>query len=285
MVYVGALAESNRGDAMVWLRILMLIQLAAVGGCSTVPSTFHPNPAIPSRTFSHHLWDQVLRAHVADGQVNYQGMAKDKRFAEYLADLNHVDPNALPTRADRLAFWINAYNAFAVKGIIDGYSPRSLWGRYRFFIARDYRVGGETINLYDLERSLLIPDFKEPRIHFAIVCASASCPKLRSSAYVGEELDRQLDEAAREFINDPAKNRFDRDNHVARLSMIFNWFTHDFAAHSGSLMQYVKRYLNDPALVHELEQTPYTIEFLDYDWSLNGTPPRSADDDRSAGRT
>lgn len=279
------LMKSKSGDVMAWLRILALILMGVACACSTVPSTFHPNPAMPARTFSHHLWDQVLRTHVADGQVNYQAVAKDKRFAEYLAALNHVDPNALPTPADRLAFWINAYNAFAVKGIIDGYSPRSLWGRYRFFIARDYHVGGETINLYDLERALLIPDFKEPRIHFAIVCASASCPKLRSSAYVGDEVGRQLDEAARTFINDPAKNRYDRESHVAHLSMIFNWFANDFAAHSGSLMQYIKPYLADPVLTKELAQTPYTIEFLDYDWSLNGMPPRSADDDHPAGRT
>ncbi len=268
---------------MTWLRILAGILCVATGGCSTVPSTFHPNPSIPARTFSHDHWDQVLRTHVVDGQVNYMGVAKDKRFAEYLDDLNHVDPTSLPTRADRLAFWINAYNAFAVQGIINGYSPRSLWGRYRFFIARDYHVGGETINLYDLERALLIPDFKEPRVHFAIVFASASCPKLRSSAYIGEELDRQLDEAVRAFVNDPSRNRFDRERHVAHLSMIFNWFPDDFVAHSGSVMQYVKRYLSDPALIHDLEQTPYIIEFIDYDWSLNGRAPESADDDRPAG--
>lgn len=277
------LQKSDGRGEMTWFGIMTVILLGFAGGCSTVPATFHPNPAIPPRAFSHHLWDEVLNAHVADGQVDYQGVAKDKRFAEYLATLNQIDPNELPTRADRLAFWINAYNAFAVKGIIDGYSPRSLWRRYRFFIARDYRVGGETINLYDLERSLLVPGFKEPRIHFAIVCASVSCPKLRSSAYLGEELDRQLDEAARAFINDPSKNRFDRENHVAQLSMIFNWFTDDFVAHSGSVMQYVMHYVNDSTLIHELGQSPYTIEFLDYDWSLNGTPPRSVDDDRSAG--
>jgi hypothetical protein len=98
---------------------------------------------------------------------------------------------------------------------------------------------------------------------------------LQSSAYIGEGLDRQLDDAAKAFINDPSKNRFDRESHVAQLSMIFNWFANDFAAHSGSLMQYIKPYLADPVLVKELEQSLYTIKFLDYDWSLNGTSPRT----------
>ncbi|MGQ0810756.1 MAG: DUF547 domain-containing protein, partial [Nitrospiraceae bacterium] len=178
-------------------------------------------------------------------------------------------------------FWINAYNAFAIRGILDQYSPMTLIGRYRYFIARDYRVGGKTINLYDLERKLLIPDFREPRIHFAIVCASTSCPKLQPWAYRGDVLDRQLEEAARTFINDATRNRFDRRQRVAHLSMIFKWFTEDFEAQSGSLMNYVNRYLTDPELARDLEVTPYQIEFLEYDWSLNGPQPREKRDDRS----
>lgn len=83
-----------------------------------------------------------MRAHVVNGQVDYPAMAKDKSFAGYLAALDHVDPQAFPSREERLAFWINAYNALAVKSIIDGYSPESLWGKYRFFIAHDHAVGG-----------------------------------------------------------------------------------------------------------------------------------------------
>jgi hypothetical protein len=184
-----------------------------------------------------------------------------------------VDPNGLPTDEARLAFWINAYNAFAIKGILDGYSPATLAGRYRYFIATDYRVGGEMINLYDLERKLLIPEFREPRIHFAIVCASQSCPKLRAEAYVPEKLREQLEQGGRAFINDPTRNRFDRENKVAYLSKIFEWFEEDFAAHAGSLLSYVRRYVNDPELAADLATQPYRIEFLDYDWRLNGKEP------------
>src|SRR5438128_32616 len=153
-----------------WAPALTVLVLLA--GCSSVPKTFSPAEPIASKDFSHRLFKEVLRAHVSDGVVNYPAIVKDSRFDKYLWYLDRVDPNALPTREDQLAFWINAYNAFAIKGILDGYSPLTKFGQYRYFIARDYGVGGQRINLYDLERKVLIPDFREPRIHFAIVCWS-----------------------------------------------------------------------------------------------------------------
>ena len=134
-----------------------------------------------------------------------------------------------------MALWINAYNAYAIKGILDGYSPGTWVGRYRYFIGRTYRVGGASINLYDLEREILIARFHEPRMHFAIVCASASCPKLQSWAYDRTQLEPQLELAARGFINDSSRNRFDRENRVAYLSKIFDWFADDFSSQAGSV--------------------------------------------------
>ncbi len=267
---VGREAGVRRGIRAVLMGLVCFV----LAGCSTVPTAYHPSTPIPPASVSHVLWDALVRAHVADGVVHYPALAEDKRFGEYLNQLNHVDPQAFATPQEQLAFWINAYNAFAAKGIIDRYSPKSLWGKYRYFIGREYSVGGAFLNLYDLEHDILIPKFTEPRIHFAIVCASASCPKLQSWAYQPSELDRQLDHAAREFINDPTRNRFDREKRVAHLSMIFNWFSEDFTAHAGSLIQYIKPYLNDASLVKELEMTPYRVEFLEYDWNLNGIPPK-----------
>jgi len=251
---------------------LVVVGSVLLAGCSAVPKVFHPAQPIPPSEFSHQTFDEVLRAHVQDGAVDYQGVAKDARFASYLDQLNRIDPNALPGRRHRLAFWINAYNAFAIEGILDGYSPLTRVGQWRYFIGKQYRVGGESINLYDLEKQLLIPDFREPRIHFAIVCASQSCPKLRSDAFTADWLDAQLEENARTFVNDPTKNRFDRENRVAYLSKIFEWFEPDFRAHGESLLNYVRRYLNDPELAADLATQPYRIEFLDYDWHLNGVP-------------
>jgi len=127
--------------------------------------------------------------------------------------------------------------------------------------------------LNNLEKKILIPDFREPRIHFAIVCASQSCPKLRSWAYTAKQLEEQLNDSARQFINDPTRNRFDREQKIAYLSKIFDWFTEDFVARSGSLTNYVSHFVQDPALAKELQTVGYQVEFLDYDWNLNGIPP------------
>ncbi len=242
-------------------------------GCATGPREFHPVDPISPEAVSHQAFGEVLQQHVMNGQVNYPAVAGDSRFGEYLGLFNRVDPSRLSAQEDRLAFWINAYNAFAIKGILDGYSPASLWGRYRYFIGRDYEVGGNQINLYDLEREVLVREFREPRLHFAIVCASQSCPPLRSEAYEARRLSAQLDDNARRFINDPSKNRFDRTSRTASLSMIFKWFQEDFEAYSGSLAAYVAQFVADPDLARELKADGYRIEFLEYDWSLNGVPP------------
>ena len=134
-------------------------------------------------------------------------------------------------------------------------------------------VGEENVNLWSIERDILIPRFREPRIHFAIVCASQSCPKLRSFAFVPDQLEQQLNDSARRFINDPTRNRFDRENKVAYLSMIFDWFAEDFEGHSGSVLKYIAQFVNDPTLAHELQNETYTIDHLEYNWNLNGTPP------------
>ena len=249
------------------------VSLAIVfAGCSTVPTSFTPLNPIPPEKFSHKVFHEVVHGHVQDGSVDYPAIQSDDRLPMYLEQLNRVDPNALTTQNERLAFWINAYNAFAIKGILDKYSPKSYWGRYRYFIGRDYRVGGEILNLYDLERKVLIAQFHEPRIHFAIVCASRSCPKLQPWAFEPDQLEFQLDRVAREFINDPTRNHFDRVKKVASLSMIFKWFDEDFTRAAGSVLTYLIRYVGDPELVQDLIRSEYRIEYLDYDWSLNGIP-------------
>ena len=252
--------------------ILSLVFLAE--GCSTVPTTFTPAEPIRAGEFSHRLLSRVLESHVRDGVVDYPAIQMDDRLPAYLAQVDRVDPTAFVTRNERLAFWINAYNAFAIKGILDRYSPVSYVGRYRYFIGRDYRVGGATINLYDLERQVLIKQFQEPLIHFAIVCASASCPKLQTWTYEPDQLEHQLDRVARDFINDPARNRFDRTHKVASLSMIFKWFEDDFTRATGSVLSYIARYVSDPELVQDLMRSEYRIEYLDYDWTLNGISPK-----------
>ncbi len=255
------------------LSLVLVSLLTGCGTFSTLPKAYQPTDPLEPHQFSHQAIDGILRAHVQDGVVNYPGIATDPRLEAYLREVNRLDPTTLPTQKDRLAFWINVYNAFAIKGILDGYSPKTKFGQYTYFVGQDYMVGGAEVNLWSVERDILIPRFREPRIHFAIVCASRSCPKLRSWAFTPGQLDDQLNDSARKFINDPTKNFFDRDQKIAYLSMIFNWFEEDFVGHSGSLLKYVKQYVDNPDLARELSDETYSIKFLEYDWSLNGMPP------------
>lgn len=261
----------RREEMAEWVVVSMATVLFA--GCSAMPQSYHRTQPILPHEFSHQAFDEVLRSHVKDGVVDYPAVAADARFAAYLDQLERVDPNALPTRRHKLAFWINAYNAFAIKGILDGYSPLTRIGRWRYFNGKRYRVGGALITLYDLEKKLLIPGFQEPRIHFAIVCASQSCPKLRSEAFTADRLEAQLEENARAFVNDPTRNRFDQETRTAYLSKIFEWFEPEFRNHGESLLNYVRRYVGDLDLAADLATQPYRIEFLEFDWRLNGKEP------------
>lgn len=224
--------------------------------------------ATASATDLHHDFDKILAANVSDGVVNYPGIGADPRFPAYVSKLAEALPADL-SQNEQLAFYINAYNALAIKGILDGHSPASLLGRYKYFKSVEYTVGGQTMNLYDLEREVIIP-FAEPRIHFAIVCASVSCPPLRAEAYSADRLNAQLDEQARTFLSDSSKNRIEPDKKTLRLSKIFDWFPKDFSDHSGSVQKYVAQYIDDKNIAAALRADTYKIKYLKYNWNLNG---------------
>lgn len=215
-------------------------------------------------------FDALLRAHVKQGQVSYAGFQESAAFKSYVADLGR--PAKLGDRDASLAYHINAYNAFSIQGILDGLSPTTMIGRLRYFRLQAWPLDGRRISLHDLEHEVLRP-LREPRIHFAIVCASRSCPLLRSEAYTAARLEAQLDDQARAFVNDASRNRFDKATRTAHLSEIFKWFDEDFRG-AGSVQRYVARYVADPDVARELAQDGWRIEWIDYDWTLNGTPPR-----------
>ena len=225
-----------------------------------------------AESFSHQSFDRVLAENVKDGVVDYPGIAKDARFAGYLKDIADFDPDQLPTVSARLAFWINAYNALAIQGILNGLSPETWIGKYRYFKRAKYRVGGRDIDLYALEHDVILP-YGEPRAHFALVWASASCPKLATEAYIGEKLDMQLDRQAREFINDPTRNRFDPAQKTAHLSKIFDWFENEFKSEEGSVPAYVSQYVEDRELAQALKDGKWRVAYQNYDWGLNGRAP------------
>ncbi|MEM7613286.1 MAG: DUF547 domain-containing protein [Pseudomonadota bacterium] len=215
-------------------------------------------------------FETLLASSVVDGNVDYPAFAVSNAFASLVTDLETARPPA-DSQAARLAFYINAYNVMAIQGILDGYSPSSIWSRLRFFKRRKYDLFGTSMSLYELEHERIIAE-GDPRIHFAIVCASKSCPPLRSALYTAADLDAELDDVTRRFINTPGSNDFDAQINVATVSRIFKWYRDEFKDEAGSLQRYLASYVEDASLRESLMTEDWSIEFHDYDWSLNGTP-------------
>lgn len=235
----------------------------------------------PTFDHEHAAWTTVLARYVRDGGVDYAGLKRSGGPAldSYLRSLESVCRGHYDswTNEQKLAFWINAYNAYTVKLILNHYPLTSIRSigllpgaafRESFIPLRSLR--GKVLSLNDIEHEILRREFREPRIHFAINCASKSCPELRSEAYRAATLDAQLTQAARGFVQDPTKNRFDAESRTLRLSSIFDWFREDFERSARTLPAFVARYA-EPATASALTSgSTVRVEFLDYDWSLNG---------------
>ena len=214
------------------------------------------------------IWNALLAQAVTDGDVDYTQWENNPSFDALVEQIGTTDTGEV-NRQQKLVFFINAYNILAARGILDGSSPDSLLGRYVYFKRDKYLVAGERITLHALEHELIRP-LKEPRIHFAIVCASQSCPILQSEAYTLKQLDQQLEAAAKNFINDPERNQLDASSRRAELSSIFKWFEEDFVEAAGSLQAYLAPLVDNEKVADLLEQEAFKISYLKYDWSLNG---------------
>ncbi len=261
-----------------------VVALSALLLALFVPSTGFPLSAETTSCAGiereHSAWSSLLRRYVHDGLVDYEGWKRQGvgELNNYLATLSSVctaDERAA-NRDERLAFWINAYNAFTIKLILEHYPVRSIRSigllplaafKEKFIPMPGLRKGG--LSLDEIENDILRKELGEPRIHFAVVCASKSCPKLRSQAYRAGGLDLQLDQAARDFIQDSSKNRYDAAKRTFYASSIFKWFRADFERAKGSLAAFIGQY-SQPDVAAALKQGDVRIEFLDYDWSLNG---------------
>ena len=270
----GRRIESTRPGAHVRVAAALVLAIVAPAAARSAPD------ATRAESIREHAqWTRLLRRYVSDGLVDYAALKRDGRPAldAYLRSLESVERSELEAwpRADQLAFWINAYNAYTVKLILDHHPLRSIRSigllpssafRKKFIPLE--RAAGRKLSLDDIEHRILREEFNEPRIHFAIVCASRSCPVLRDEAYRGRGLDAQLDDAAREFLRDPARNRYDAASRTLYLSSIFKWFRGDFESAAGTLPAFVARYVDEPT-AEALRHDGVRVEFLDYDWSLN----------------
>lgn len=216
----------------------------------------------------------MLRMYVDDaGRIAYKNWVEDRTpLRRYLDALGAATPAAWP-REEQLAFWINAYNAGLVWAVMQGQTPETLIGRARLFKSWKFRVAGRDRSPDEIEHDILRKQFQEPRIHFALVCASAGCPPLRRAAYAPDSLVLQLDDQARRFVNDPLRNHIDADAKVLELSSIFDWFRTDFERSAGSVPRFLAKYVYD-ARAREWLLGPAIPppRYRDYDWTLNQQP-------------
>lgn len=250
-------------DFPLWRFVLFVLLAAFTAGCS-LPRVKSDAPPV-----THEALSKLLRKHVSDaGQVDYLALQNDSlALNQYLEVLKRHHPNKGWTSDERKAYWINAYNAFTLQLVIRSYpveSIKDLGGSlYKINTPWDIRfifIEGQDYDLNNIEHDILRKEWNDPRIHFAINCASVSCPILWNQAYEAPKLDEQLDAAARRFINDPERNRIGEGK--AEISRIFKWFKGDFTQNED-LPAFINRYSAIPL------NSSTEIEYMEYDWTLN----------------
>ena len=229
--------------------------------------------------FSHKIFDRLLRKHVRRGKVNYNGFRRDrKKLNVYLCRLARTRATRIRGFRNRFAFWINAYNAVTIQAVLDRL-PRSRGAQKRFSVAAKkhnfwkgwkYRVGKRWLTLDNIEHSILRPKYKDPRLHFAVVCASIGCPDLANRAYTGRNLYRLMTRNTRRYLASSRGFRRGKGNTIG-LSNLFNWFAGDFARKPYKhrllfVAKYApKRYRRFLKRNHK----SLKIKWLHYSWKLN----------------
>ena len=214
---------------------------------------------------SHQAWTQLLQKHVNDqGHVDYKGFLKDKdQLLAYTKKLSQNPPAENWTENEKKAYLINTYNAFTVLLIVNNYPLESIKDIGGFlsspFGKKFIKLGNETYSLNDVEKGMLLK-MGDARAHFAVNCASYSCPKLENEAFIPAQLDQQLDQASRNFLQSD-KNKIAENS--LRLSKIFKWYSSDFEDYSGSVINFIKNYTDKEI------SSNVSVGYLDYDWSLN----------------
>lgn len=221
--------------------------------------------------FSHHLFNKVLQEFVHEGSVDYAKLKSNpKKLEAYLDLLAVAKPSEMPYNA-QFAFWINTYNALIIKGVIDHYPTRSvrkvkMFGG--FFSRLKFQVAGEKYSLNEIEHDIIRKEFVDPRAHFALVCASKSCPALQNTVYLPEQIEEQLDAVTLKFITNPEKVRLDREKRTVYLSKIFKWYEEDFTEGYDGVADFLADYLSAEDVEFVLAKD-VKFRYLDYDWTLN----------------
>lgn len=214
-----------------------------------------------TESFDHSGFDKILKKYVAaNGNVNYKGIKENKATLDaYLNALNSNSPEDSWSKNDRLAFYMNAYNAMTLDLIINNYPTESIKDINDPWEQKNWNIDGKAISLEEIEHEIL-REMNEPRIHFGINCASISCPQLMNEAFTASKVEQQLEKLAIQFINDSKRNMITKNR--VEISKIFRWFKEDFTK-KGDIIAYLNKYssikINKDA----------RIRYMNYNWDLN----------------
>ena len=216
-----------------------------------------------------------------DGRVNYAGIGSHPTdLSAFVAQIATVSPDSAPglfkSREAQLAYWLNAYNALVLQSFAADYPQKrerltGLVGRASFFYRQKHKVGGKDRTLGDMEDNAIRKQFREPRIHFALVCASASCPWLSRTAYTAENMDSHLESDANGYFAQARNFHLDENKREVTLPRILEWFKDDFGGTPEKVLGFVGKYRKDEA--SKLTQGVWRIKYFDYDWSPNDFRP------------
>jgi hypothetical protein len=266
--------------------------LALTSACTTIQPRETSGIAEVPKTFSHAAFDGVLQRHVdATGRVDYPALLADwDPLDRYYASLGAASPDShpelFPDEASRLAYWINAYNASVLVAVLNHYpidSVRDVRAPFPFFflpktagffLFQRITLGGDRTSFYALENSVVRKRFAEPRIHFALNCASVSCPRLPRTAFTGPGLEAELQREARRFVAEPRNVGIDLDHRRISLSSIFDWYAEDFrvVASPGekpTLLTYIEPLLAPEKAAALRACADCEVVFVQYEWGLN----------------
>lgn len=253
--------RSTRKPQPPWLGAAILSAFLSVGSASG------GNPETA-------LWEAILRARVNErGEVAYRALEffDSERLAAYVQSLGSSDL-AAASPEDTIAFWINAYNAGVVFGILHGGTPETLAGRARLYHWFAIQVAGEELTLDEIEAKLAPFAAEDPRIRFALCNGARGSPPLAREPYVGQRLREQLETAAERFVTDPRWNRFDLPARRAVLSPVFEWHREEFERIAPSVLAYASRYVRPAKAASILRRPEIAVQFGEFDWSLNAAP-------------
>ncbi len=288
--------ETAHGRSILRLLPALVVIVMGAVGCTSSKASRGPTPSAAPPRFSHEAFDRVLRRFVdPGGLVDYASLEMeqgelDRYFRLIAAFSPDTHPQLFPTEEAQLAYWINGYNAATIKTVLHYYPIESVLnvrrpmllfffpGKAGFFYFQRSSFGGKRLSLYHLEEKIIRERFEEPRIHFALNCASKGCPVLPRHAFSAEDLDAELDREARKFLAETRNLRVDHDERAIYLSEIFSWYEDElldwyrseFPGREASLVAYVELYATaDRAKELRSSAAGYAVRFTPYDWRLN----------------